>query len=132
MQSKIRKCSQNSVKMQPNISQNSVKIQSKFSQNAVIMQPKCSQNSVSSWSACRLKSFQSCLVTFNHFWSYFGCQKEINGHKIFKFKMRVYLSQPNHHHKVYIHTYIHFDAHCSFFCDWVYYISKAWPVYLLH
>ena len=47
--------------MQSKFSHNAVKMQSKCSQNAIKMQPKCSQNSVSSWSAYRLKSFQSCL-----------------------------------------------------------------------
>ena len=35
-------------------------MQSKCSQNVIKMQSKCSQNSSNSWSAYRLKSFQSC------------------------------------------------------------------------
>ena len=92
MQSKFN---QNAVKMQPKCSQNAVKIlsklvkmQSKFSQNSVKYSQnsvKCSQNAVkiiqsnaviilskfrqnSSWSAYRLKSFQSCLMKVWPFW----------------------------------------------------------------
>ena len=71
----VRKKSQNavknSVKIQQEFSQNAVKILSKFSQNAIKMQQnsikmqlKCSQNSSNSWSAHRLKSFQSCLAIY--------------------------------------------------------------------
>ena len=84
------KCSQNSAKMQSRCIQNLVKIQSKCSQISVKMQSKCSQNAAkiqskcsqisvklqpnsvkiaSSWSAYRLKSFQSCFCQcFETFW----------------------------------------------------------------
>ena len=68
MQSKAVKIQSNAIKIQSKFSQNSAKfsqnsdrIQPKFSQNSVKIQSKFCQNS--SWSAYRLKSFQSCFVS---------------------------------------------------------------------